>query len=92
MGLFNRKQNKTVIVKNGYEPSEVHFKQGKPAELTFKMKTDNSCLQKVVFKDLNKDIDLFENKIATVEIPTDKSGEYDFACGMDMFHGKVIVD
>ena len=22
---------------------------------------------------------------------TDKAGEYNFACGMDMFHGKVVV-
>ncbi|MBC6925276.1 cupredoxin domain-containing protein, partial [Ligilactobacillus salivarius] len=24
-------------------------------------------------------------------INTDKAGEYGFACGMNMFHGKVII-
>lgn len=92
MGLFKRKQSKTIVVDKGYEPSEVHFKQGKEAELTFKVKTDNTCLQKVVIKDLGLEKDLFNNPDKTIQIPTDKRGEILFACGMDMFHGKIVID
>lgn len=34
---------------------------------------------------------LDDKKEITVDIPTDKPGTYNFACGMDMFHGKVVV-
>ena len=35
--------------------------------------------------------DLTKQKITTINIPTDKAQTFNFACGMDMFHGKVIV-
>ena len=30
-------------------------------------------------------------KEVTIDVPTDKPGTYNYACGMDMFHGKVVV-
>ena len=30
-------------------------------------------------------------KEVTIDIPTDKPGTYTYACGMDMFRGKVVV-
>ena len=39
----------------------------------------------------HKHSDLTKQKITTIDIPTDKKGTYNFACGMDMFHGKVVV-
>jgi len=49
------------------------------------------CMNEVVFKDLGVDKKLDGQKEVTVNIPTDKPGTYNYACGMDMFHGKVIV-
>ena len=31
------------------------------------------------------------NKKVTVEITPQKAGEYRFECGMNMFHGRIIV-
>ena len=49
------------------------------------------CMNEIVFKDLGVDKTLDDKKEITVDIPTDKLGTYNFACGMDMFHGKVVV-
>lgn len=84
-------QEATVVVKGGYAPSTVVLKKGMPGKVNFDMKDSTACLSHVVFSKLGVDEDLTKQPVTTVDIPTDKSGEYDFACGMDMFHGKVIV-
>ena len=87
----NNEQTATVVVKGGYSPSTVVLKKGVPAKVNFDMQDHTACLSHVVFSSLGVNKDLTKQKITTVDIPTDKAGEIDFACGMDMFHGKVII-
>lgn len=87
----NNEQTATVVVKGGYSPSTVVLKKGVPAKVNFDMQDHTACLSHVVFPSLGVNKDLTKQKITTVDIPTDKAGEIDFACGMDMFHGKVVV-
>ncbi|APG67288.1 cupredoxin domain-containing protein [Lactobacillus delbrueckii subsp. lactis] len=89
--LANGRQEGQVVVKGGYEPEVLYLKQGVPAEVTFKMEDKTACLSHVVFSSLGVDKDLSKEKLAKVQIPTDKTGEIDYACGMDMFHGKIVV-
>lgn len=89
--LVNGRQEGQVVVKGGYEPEVLYLKQGVPAEVTFKMEDKTACLSHVVFSSLGVDKDLSKEKLAKVQIPTDKAGEIDYACGMDMFHGKIVV-
>lgn len=89
--LANGRQEGQVVVKGGYEPEVLYLKQGVPAEVTFKMEDKTSCLSHVVFSSLGVEKDLTKEKLAKVQIPTDKAGEIDYACGMDMFHGKIVV-
>lgn len=84
-------QKADIVVKGGYSPSTIVLKQGVPAKVNFDMKDSTACLSHVVFEQLGVDKDLTKQKITTVNIPTDKKGTYNFACGMDMFHGKVVV-
>jgi Uncharacterized protein conserved in bacteria len=42
-------------------------------------------------KDLDFEKQLPLNETQTVTVDTDKSGEYTFSCGMDMFKGKVVI-
>lgn len=84
-------QEANIVVKGGYSPSTVVLKQGVPAKVNFDMKDSTACLSHVVFEQLGVNKDLTKQKITTIEIPTDKPGTYNFACGMDMFHGKVVV-
>lgn len=85
------RQEATVVVKGGYSPSTVVLKKGVPAKVNFNMQDSTACLSHVVFGKLGVDKDLTKQPVTAVEIPTDQAGEYNFACGMDMFHGKVIV-
>ncbi|MBT8894526.1 copper-binding protein [Lactobacillus delbrueckii subsp. bulgaricus] len=89
--LANGRQEGQVVVKGGYESEVLYLKQGVPAEVTFKMEDKTACLSHVVFSSLGVDKDLSKEKLAKVQIPTDKAGEIDYACGMDMFHGKIVV-
>lgn len=84
-------QTANIVVKGGYSPSTVVLKKGVPATLNFDMKDSTACLSHVVFDKLGVDRDLTKQAQTSIEIPTDQAGEIDFACGMNMFHGKVVV-
>jgi plastocyanin domain-containing protein len=87
----NGNQKATVVVNGGYSPSTVVLKKGIPATIDFEMHDSTACLSHVVFEKLGVNQDLTKQKVTTIEIPTDQAGEFNYACGMDMFHGKVVV-
>ncbi|MDD1382823.1 cupredoxin domain-containing protein [Limosilactobacillus reuteri] len=89
--IVNDGQTATIVVNGGYSPSTVILKKGIPAQVNFDMHDSTACLSHVVFEQLGVNKDLTKQKIATINIPTDKAQTFNFACGMDMFHGKVIV-
>ena len=89
--IVNDEQNATIVVNGGYSPATVVLKKGVPAEINFDMQDSTACLSHVVFEQLGVNKDLTKQKITTVKIPTDKAATYNYACGMDMFHGKEIV-
>ena len=89
--IVNDEQTATIVVNGGYSPSTVILKKGIPPQLTFDMHDPTACLSHVVFEQLGVNEDLTKQKITTINIPTDKAQTFNFACGMDMFHGKVIV-
>ncbi|WP_251716359.1 cupredoxin domain-containing protein [Lactobacillus agrestimuris] len=94
MSIFSKNQSKKVVVNadnHGYKPDVITFKQGKPAQVKFIPSNNMGCMNEIVFKDLGIDQKLDAQNEVVVNIPTDKPGTYNFACGMDMFHGKVIV-
>lgn len=84
-------QTATVVVKGGYSPATVVLKKGVPATINFDLKDSTACLSHVVFDQLGVDRDLTKQPQTKIEIPTDQAGDLDFACGMNMFHGKVVV-
>lgn len=85
------KQDVDVAVSGGYSPSTVVLKRGVPAQITFNRKDPSTCLEQVVFPDFGINEFLPKDENHVVDIDTSKSGEYDYACGMNMFHGKVII-
>ncbi|KRM94852.1 hypothetical protein FC19_GL000111 [Liquorilactobacillus aquaticus DSM 21051] len=84
-------QNVNVVVNGGYKPSTVVLKKGVPAQITFKRKDPSSCLEQVVFPDFGISEFLPQNKDHVISIDTTKAGEFNYACGMNMFHGKVVI-
>lgn len=80
-----------VVTERGYEPSAVTVPAGEPIRLTFLRKADPSCGDTLTFKGLGIDKTLPHNEPVVVELPPQKPGTVRFACGMDMYQGRVIV-
>ena len=89
--VVNDVQNATIVVDGGYSPATVVLKKDVPAEVNFEMHDSTACLSHVVFEQLGVNKDLTKQKVTPIKIPTDKKETFNFACGMDMFHGKVVV-
>jgi len=82
---------KIVVSREGFTPQEVSYKKGQPLKLAFYRADEINCGSEVIFKDLNIRKNLPVGEVVTIDIPTDKTGEFSFACGMDMLKGKIIV-
>lgn len=80
-----------ITVEGGYSPEVISIPQGKATKINFIRKDASSCLEEVVLGDFKIRKFLPLNKKVTLEIKPQKKGEYDYACGMNMFHGKIIV-
>ncbi|HSP08776.1 MAG TPA: heavy metal translocating P-type ATPase [Candidatus Dormibacteraeota bacterium] len=85
-------QEVTVIVKGGYSPDLLRVRQGIPLRMVFDRQESGECTSRVVFPDfaLNRPLAAFGR--TTVELLPDRAGEFGFACGMNMIHGKLIVE
>lgn len=80
-----------VEVKGGYSPEVVVLKKGIPATLNFTRKDSSSCLDRVVFSDFGINQALPQNQQQAINVDTSNAGEFQWACGMDMFHGKLVI-
>ncbi|WP_040471328.1 cupredoxin domain-containing protein [Lentilactobacillus kisonensis] len=89
--MNTNKQSVEVTVAGGYNPQVITLKKGIPAEITFNRINDQARINVVHSKSLGFSEELPLNVKKTVQIPTDKVGDYQFSCGMDMFSGKVEV-
>ena len=87
----DNKQEVEVSVDGGYTPNTVVLRQGMPASIIFNRKDPSGCFNELMFPDFGIHETLPVNKRHSVQIDTSKPGEYTYACGMNMFHGKVIV-
>lgn len=84
------KQTATIIVKDGYHPSRIVLKKGVPAVLTFELQ-EKSCTDVVRIADLDIQTNLTYGKGTNVEFTPNATGEFAFACPMDMFKGTLLV-
>ncbi len=90
-----------IIVDGGYSPATISVLKGQTTKINFLRKDPSSCLEEIVLSDfsakggpasgwkIHKFLPL--NQKTTIEIKPEKSGEFPFSCGMNMFHGKIIV-
>ena len=80
-----------VTVKGGYTPDLVRARQGVPLRIVFDRQESGECTSRVVFPDfaLNQPLPAYAQ--TAVELMPDRAGEFGFACGMNMVHGKLLV-
>lgn len=89
--VANDIQQIDVDVNGGYSPERIVLKQGTPAVLNFTRRDASSCLDRVVFPDFGINQELPQGEKQAIKVDTSKAGEFQWACGMDMFHGKLII-
>jgi hypothetical protein len=82
---------KIVVSKDSFTPQEITFQKGQPLKLAFVRIDEENCGNEIVFKDLNIKKKLPVGEVVTVDIPTEKSDEISFSCGMNMMKGKIII-
>lgn len=96
--FFMKKQNTVeasgsidILVDGGYKPDRISVPYGQTTTLIFDRRDPSSCLEEVILSDFKVRKFLPLNSKTEIEITPDKKGEFDFSCGMGMFHGKLIV-
>lgn len=80
-----------IVVKGGYSPNVISVKKGKTVTLNFIRNDESSCLEEVILADFKIKKYLPLNKKISIQITPEKIGNFDFSCGMGMFHGKLVV-
>ncbi len=86
------KESGDIIVDGGYKPSIIKIKKGQKTTISILRKDPNTCLEEFILPDFKISKYLPLNEKVEIEITPDKSGEFPFHCGMNMFRGKVIVE
>jgi P-type Cu+ transporter len=90
--LRSGRQEVEIAVKGGYTPNLIRAREGVPLHLVFDRQEAGDCTSRVVFPDLGVSRSLPPFARTTVEFTPDRSGEFGFACGMNMVHGTLLVE
>lgn len=80
-----------IIVDGGYTPNTISISQNKMTKINFIRRDPSSCLEDIVISDFKIRKNLPLNQKISIEITPLKKGEFTISCGMNMFHGKIIV-
>lgn len=80
-----------ILVQGGYKPEAIEIPAGKTTKINFLRKDRSSCLEEVILPEFKIKKFLPVGKKVSIEITPKEKGEFRFSCGMNMFHGKVIV-
>jgi plastocyanin domain-containing protein len=85
-------QEALILVKGGYTPDVIVVERGRPVRLHFRREETAVCSEMVIFSEFNKSARLPTGETVAIELMADKPGEYEFACQMGMFRGRLIVE
>lgn len=80
-----------ITVSGGYSPEVISIPKGKLTKINFIRKDPTDCLSEVVLGDFKIRRELPLNQKVTIEITPQKVGEFKFTCGMNMYHGRMVV-
>lgn len=81
----------TITVEGGYSPNSISVPKNKQTTINFIRKDPSSCLEEVVLPEFKIRKYLPLNEKTSITITPKKEGEFPFSCGMNMFHGRIIV-
>ncbi len=90
--LHDGVQTVDIVVQGAYAPNLIRARQGVPLKIVFDRREGGECTSQVVFSDFRRSFDLPAFNRTTVTLIPERVGEFDFACGMNMVHGRLIVE
>jgi plastocyanin domain-containing protein len=80
-----------IKVEGGYTPEVISIPKGKTTKINFLRTDATDCLEEVVLGDFKVRKHLPLNEKISIELTPQKTGEFKYSCGMNMYHGKIIV-
>jgi Cu+-exporting ATPase len=84
-------QEVRISVRGGYTPDIIEARKGIPLRLIFDRQENSDCTSRVVFPDFQVSKTLAAFGTSELQFTPEKEGRFDFACGMNMVHGTLIV-
>ena len=80
-----------TVTDAGFVPAQVQVAKDRPIRLTVTRKTAQTCATEIVFKEIDVKHDLPLDQAVTIDLPAQPSGTLNYACGMDMIKGALVV-
>ncbi len=90
-GSHGANEVQVSVTENGFEPAVVTVARGSSATLVITRKLDATCATEAVFASTGKKYDLPLRQAVRIPLETATAETLHYACGMDMYHGLVIV-
>ena len=79
------------VTEEGFVPARVEAHAGQPVTLVFRRTTEHTCATEAVFPSLGRALALPLNRPVRTTLRPRSKGTIEFACGMGMYTGQVVV-
>ena len=86
------RQTVTVVVQGGYKPDLIVARRGVPLRLVFDRRETSPCSDEIVLPEFGLRRALPAHAKTEIDIVPERTGEFEFTCGMNMLHGKILVE
>jgi plastocyanin domain-containing protein len=85
-------QTVTVVVQGGYKPDLIVARRGVPLTLVFDRREESPCSDEIVLPDFGIRRALPAHQKTEISLVPERAGDFEFTCGMNMLHGKILVE
>jgi P-type Cu+ transporter len=85
-------QTVTVVVQGGYKPDLIVARRGVPLKMIFDRREESPCSDEIVLPDFGIRRALPAHAKTELTLNPERAGEFEFTCGMNMLHGKILVE
>jgi Cu+-exporting ATPase len=85
-------QTVTVVVQGGYKPDLIVARRGVPLKMIFDRREESPCSDEIVVPEFGIRRALPAHATTELTLTPERAGEFEFTCGMNMLHGKILVE
>jgi Cu+-exporting ATPase len=85
-------QTVTVVVQGGYKPDLIVARRGVPLKMIFDRREESPCSDEIVVPEFGIRRALPAHAKTELTVTPERTGEFEFTCGMNMLHGKILVE